>query len=55
MQNLGSFCPLGTILGGPSHTKLGFFYPPLWAARQIGRDSLEVAKADQITDRHAGH
>ena len=27
MQNLGSFRPLGAILGAPSHTKLGFAIP----------------------------
>ena len=27
MQNLGSFRPLGAILGAPSHTKLDFAIP----------------------------
>ena len=29
MQNLGSFRPLGAILGAPSHTKLDFAIPLL--------------------------
>ena len=29
MQNLDSFCPLGAILGAPSHTKLDFAIPLL--------------------------
>ena len=36
MQNLGSFRPLGAILGAPSHTKLDFAIPLLKTTHRTG-------------------
>ena len=38
MQNLGSFCPLGAILGAPSHTKLDFAIPLFKRLKQPWKD-----------------
>ena len=47
MQNLGSFRPLGAILGAPSHTKLDFAIPLLKASSTLmSQKGLEVAKAE---------
>ena len=41
MQNLGSFRPLGAILGAPSHTKLDFAIP-LWTVF-CSNDSRQIS------------
>ena len=52
MQNLGSFRPLGAILGAPSHTKLDFAIPLygwdliylLWEVIKLSKDAYNGFK-----------
>ena len=42
MQNLGSFRPLGAILGAPSHTKLDFAIPLLKTTHKMGLGKIRI-------------
>ena len=57
MQNLGSFRPLGAILGAPSHTKLDFAIPLLKIKGQqnLGTASESSSSSGSLEKKHENY